>query len=103
MERGIGYALKYSVNELKRLFPHVPFLEVNEPEFTRDGIRVKSLEEFMNACDQLKLLVGYSFDIDNGKVMFLTTYQGTLFVIEIAAEELYKATNRLRVERLKRV
>jgi len=103
MERGVGYALKYSVNELKRLFPHIPFLEINEPEFTRDEIRVKSLEEFMNACDRLKLLVGYSLDIENGKARFLTTYQGTLLVIEITAEELYKATNRLRVERLKRV
>ncbi|ADT84045.1 hypothetical protein [Thermococcus barophilus] len=90
------YAFKYSMRELKRLFPNTPFLEVKMQELEGDEVRVKSLEEFIDVCDKLRLLVEYSVDDENGSVRFLTKYQGRTLVYEIDINEFYKAVSRIR-------
>ncbi|MBO8174410.1 MAG: hypothetical protein H0Z18_04045 [Thermococcus sp.] len=96
MVNRFDYAFKYSMRELKRLFPNTPFLEVKMQELEGDEVKVKSLEEFIDVCDKLRLLVEYSIDEENGSVRFLTKYQGRTLVYETGIDELYKAVNRIR-------
>lgn len=96
MMNRFDYAFKYSIKELKRLFSNTPFLEVKIQELRGDEVKVKSLEEFVDVCDKLRLLVEYSTDKESGDVRFLTRYQGRTLVYEIGIDELYEAVNRIR-------
>ncbi|AIF69558.1 hypothetical protein PAP_05790 [Palaeococcus pacificus DY20341] len=88
--------LKYAIVELKRLFPNAPFLGIRSEVFEGTQVKVESLEELLDVCNKLNLLVEYYLDEDTGKVHFSTAYQGRIFVHECIVEELYDITNRLR-------
>ena len=65
-------------------------------ELEGNEVKVRHLEEFIDVCDKLRLLIEYSIDEESGNVRFLTKYQGRTLIYETDADELYKAVNKIR-------
>lgn len=86
---------KYAIGELKRLFPNAPFLGIRE-EKSGNAVEVDSLEELLDVCDKLRLLLEYYLDEESGRAVFITSHGGRLFVHECEVRELYNEVARIK-------
>ncbi|NPA48171.1 MAG: hypothetical protein GXO14_05970 [Thermococci archaeon] len=90
--------LKYIMQQLKRVFKDVPFLEVEEESHSdspSSAVAVKDTGEFLDVCNKLRLLVEYSFHRGQRTVRFVASYGNRLFVHELDIDSLYSKVERL--------
>ncbi len=88
--------LKYIMQQLKRIFKDIPFLEVEESSHVpSSSLIVKDTGEFLDVCNKLKLLVEYSFHKDQRIMRFVASYGNRLFVHELDIDSLYNKVERL--------
>ncbi len=90
--------LKYIMQQLKRIFKDIPFLEVEETShasIAREALVVKDTGEFLDVCNKLKLLVEYSFQGESRMMRFVASYGSRLFIHEIDLDSLYEKVERL--------